>query len=104
MRRAGFTGSVHREGNEVLSKGRIDRLNSNGACRAGWIQRARDATRFLRELRGLTGRLGKALLGTTLRFDYEVRNEADCFKAIPSPRIDKDMVGLAEHILESKAT
>ena len=47
--------------------------------------------------------LGKGLLGTTLRYDYEVRKEDDYFKAIPHPRIAKDMVKLAEHILDSKA-
>ena len=48
--------------------------------------------------------LGKGLLGTTLRFDYEVRDEKDYFSAVPSPRIDKEMVDLAAHILEAKAT
>jgi DNA end-binding protein Ku len=48
--------------------------------------------------------LGKGLLGTTLRFDYEVRNEDDYFSHIPSPRISKDMVSLAAHILQDKAT
>src|SRR3954451_2409775 len=47
--------------------------------------------------------LGKGLLGTTLRYDYEVRDEKDYFKEIPQPRIAKDMVKLAEHILDSKA-
>jgi Ku protein len=47
--------------------------------------------------------LGKGLLGTTLRYDYEVRDEKDYFKDIPQPRIAKDMVKLAEHILDSKA-
>jgi DNA end-binding protein Ku len=48
--------------------------------------------------------LGKGLLGTTLRYDYEVRNEKEYFAHIPSPRISKDMVSLAAHILENKAT
>jgi Ku protein len=48
--------------------------------------------------------LGKGLLGTTLRFDYEVRDEKDFFADIPSPRIGRDMVSLATHILDSKAT
>jgi DNA end-binding protein Ku len=47
--------------------------------------------------------LGKGLLGTTLRYDYEVRPEKDYFGDIPSPKIDREMVQLAEHILESKA-
>jgi len=48
--------------------------------------------------------LGKGLLGTTLRFDYEVRSEKEYFSRIPSPRISKDMISLASHILESKTT
>ena len=48
--------------------------------------------------------LGKGLLGTTLRFDYEVRSEKQYFSHIPSPRISKDMISLASHILESKTT
>ena len=47
--------------------------------------------------------LGKGLLGTTLRYDYEVRDEKDYFKSIPNPRIAKDMVKIAEHILDTKA-
>ena len=30
---------------------------------------------------------GKGMLGTTLRYDYEVRDEKEVFKGIPSPRI-----------------
>jgi DNA end-binding protein Ku len=41
--------------------------------------------------------LGKGLLGTTLRFDYEVRSEKEHFSHIPSPRIGKDMISLASH-------
>ncbi len=48
--------------------------------------------------------LGKGLLGTTLRFDYEVRDEKDYFADIPSPRVNRDMVKLAAHILDTKAT
>jgi Ku protein len=46
--------------------------------------------------------LGKGMLGTTLRYDYEVRDEKDYFKGVPSPRIPKDMVNLAKHILKTK--
>jgi Ku protein len=48
--------------------------------------------------------LGKGLLGTTLRYDYEVRDEKDYFSDVPSPRISKDMVNLASHILATKET
>jgi len=47
--------------------------------------------------------LGKGLLGTTLRYPYEVRDEADYFDDIKSPKISKDMIELATHILDSKA-
>jgi Ku protein len=47
--------------------------------------------------------LGKGLLGTTLRFPYELRDEDAYFDDIKSPRISKDMVDLASHILDSKA-
>ena len=46
---------------------------------------------------------GKGLLGTTLRYDYEVRDEGSFFKGIPSPRVPKDMVELAGDILDRKA-
>ena len=47
--------------------------------------------------------LGKGILGTTLRYDYEVRKEKDYFADVPSPRIPKEMVNSAEHILDTKA-
>jgi Ku protein len=46
---------------------------------------------------------GKGMLGTTLRYDYEVRDEKEVFRDIPSPRIPRDMIELASHILDSKA-
>src|SRR6266404_100948 len=46
--------------------------------------------------------LGKGLLGTTLRYPYELRDEEDYFDDIKNPRITKDMVELAGHILDSK--
>jgi Ku protein len=47
--------------------------------------------------------LGKGLLGITLRYPYEVRDEQDYFDAIKSPKISGDMIELASHILDSKA-
>jgi len=47
--------------------------------------------------------LGKGLLGTTLRYPYELRDEDDYFDDIRSPKISKDMVELAGHILDTKA-
>ena len=46
---------------------------------------------------------GKGMLGTTLRYDYEVRDEKEFFKGIASPRVPKEMVNLASHILDTKA-
>ena len=48
--------------------------------------------------------LGKGLLGTTLRYAAEVRDEEDYFEDIKSPKNSKDMVDLAVHILDSKAS
>ncbi|MEA2895340.1 MAG: end-binding protein Ku [Bradyrhizobium sp.] len=47
--------------------------------------------------------LGKGLLGTTLRYPYELRDEDEYFDDIKNPKISKDMVDLAAHILDSKA-
>src|SRR5450432_664708 len=47
--------------------------------------------------------LGKGLLGTTLRYPYELRDESEYFDDIKSPKISKDMVDLASHILNTKA-
>src|SRR5260370_19272075 len=47
--------------------------------------------------------LGKGLLGIALRYPYEVRNEHEYFDDIKNPKISKDMVELASHILDSKA-
>ena len=46
---------------------------------------------------------GKGLLGATLRYPYEVRDETIYFGDIGDIQIPKDMLALAEHILESKA-
>ena len=48
--------------------------------------------------------LGQGLIGTTLRYPYEVRDEEDYFDDIKSPKISKDMIDLAAHILDSKAS
>jgi DNA end-binding protein Ku len=46
----------------------------------------------------------KGLLGTTLRYPYEVRDSKDYFYDIPDVNIAPDMLKLAEHILQSKET
>jgi DNA end-binding protein Ku len=45
---------------------------------------------------------GKGLLGVTLRYPYEVRKEQEYFEDIPEPKITKDMLDLATHIVETK--
>src|SRR4051812_6335073 len=44
----------------------------------------------------------KGLLGTTLRYPYEVRNPEDYFGDLPELTLAPDMVTLAEHILDSQ--
>src|SRR5262249_2452887 len=46
----------------------------------------------------------KGLLGTTLRYPYEVRKAEDYFCDLPDVTIASDMLTLAEHILDSKAS
>src|SRR6202012_2748909 len=46
--------------------------------------------------------LGKGLLGITLRYPYELRDEDGYFDDIRNPKISKDMVELASHILDTK--
>jgi DNA end-binding protein Ku len=45
----------------------------------------------------------KGLLGVTLRFPYEIRNENDYFNEIPDETVPKDMLDLAIHIIRNKA-
>jgi DNA end-binding protein Ku len=47
--------------------------------------------------------LGKGLLGTTLRYPYELRDADDFFEDIKTPKITRDMIELAGHILHTKA-
>jgi DNA end-binding protein Ku len=44
----------------------------------------------------------KGMLGTTLRYDYEVRDDKEVFQGIASPRVPKEMIELASHILDTK--
>ena len=45
----------------------------------------------------------KGLIGTTLRYPYEVRDAKEYFDDIPEVKVEPDMLKLAEHILQSKA-
>lgn len=45
---------------------------------------------------------GKGLLGLTLRYPYEVRDEAAYFDEIPDQKLPKEMLDLAAHIVNTK--
>jgi len=45
----------------------------------------------------------KGIMGTTLRYPYEVRSAEDLFSGIEDFKIAPDMLKLADHIVESKA-
>jgi DNA end-binding protein Ku len=47
--------------------------------------------------------MGKGLLGITLRYPYELRDEDEYFEDIKNPKISRDMIELASHILDTKA-
>jgi DNA end-binding protein Ku len=47
--------------------------------------------------------LGKGLMGTLLRYPYEVRSEKEYFDDIQDVKITKDMLDLAKHIVEQKS-
>jgi DNA end-binding protein Ku len=46
---------------------------------------------------------GRGLVGTTLRYPYEVRDEKPYFEDIPELKLPKDMLDLAAHIVETKS-
>jgi DNA end-binding protein Ku len=47
--------------------------------------------------------LDKGLMGTLLRYPYEVRSETEYFGDIQDVKITKDMLDLAKHIVEQKS-
>jgi DNA end-binding protein Ku len=46
---------------------------------------------------------GKGLMGTLLRYPYEVRDAGEYFDDIPDVKLTKDMMDLARHIVETKS-
>ena len=46
---------------------------------------------------------GRGLLGLTLRYPYEVRDEAPYFEDIPDLKLPKEMLDLATHIVNTKS-
>ena len=47
--------------------------------------------------------LGKGLMGTLLRYPYEVRSEKDYFDEVQDVKVTKDMLDLARHIVDKKS-
>ncbi len=46
----------------------------------------------------------KGLMATTLRYPYELRDAKEYFDEIPDVKVEPDMLKLAQHILQNKAT
>ena len=46
---------------------------------------------------------GRGLVGTTLRYPYEVRDEKSYFEDIPELKLPKEMLDLATHIVQTKS-
>jgi DNA end-binding protein Ku len=46
---------------------------------------------------------GRGLLGTTLRYPYEVRDDKPYFEDIPELKLPKEMLDLAAHIVQTKS-
>jgi len=46
---------------------------------------------------------GKGLMGTLLRYPYEVRDEKEYFDDIPAGKVTEDMLDLAKHIVQTKS-
>jgi DNA end-binding protein Ku len=44
---------------------------------------------------------GEGIVANTLNFDYEVRSAAEAFEDAPHPKVKKQMVELAGHIIET---
>src|ERR1700756_4301579 len=47
--------------------------------------------------------MDKGLVGTLLRYPYEVRSEQEYFDEIQDVKVTKDMLDLAKHIVNQKA-
>ena len=67
----------------------------------GWVGLGRVVTHRRERLLMLQSR-GKGIVATALRFKNEVRDESQYFDDIPDIKVPRDMIELAEHILESK--
>jgi DNA end-binding protein Ku len=57
---------------------------------------------FRRERLLMLSPRGNGIVGTTLRYENEVRDERSYFDGIPDVKVAKDMIDLAKHILRTK--
>jgi DNA end-binding protein Ku len=46
---------------------------------------------------------GKGIMGTLLRYPYEVRDQKNYFEDIPTTKLGKDAIDLAKHIVQTKS-
>ena len=74
-----------------------DAIKQKGMAALGRVVLARREHVMMLEPRG------KGLLGITLRYPYEVRDEALYFEDIPDIKIPDEMLKFAEHIVDTKA-
>jgi DNA end-binding protein Ku len=72
------------------------------ALRASKVGALAHAVLFRRYRALLIRAQGLGLVAHTLNFDYEVRSAAEAFDEIPKLKIQKEMLELAKHIIETK--
>lgn len=72
------------------------------ALRAGKVGALAHAVLFRRYRSLMIRAQGLGLVAHTLNFDYEVRSASDAFDDIPKLKMQKEMLDLAKHIIETK--
>jgi DNA end-binding protein Ku len=72
------------------------------ALRASKVGALAHAVLFRRYRALLIRAQGLGLVAHTLNFDYEVRSASDAFDGIPKLKIQKEMLDLAKHIIDTK--
>jgi len=72
------------------------------ALRAGKVGALAHAVLFRRYRALMIRAEGLGLVAHTLNFDYEVRSASDAFDNIPKLKIQREMLDLAKHIIETK--
>lgn len=72
------------------------------ALRASQVAALAHAVLFRRYRSLMIRAQGLGLVAHTLNFDYEVRSAGEVFDGIPKLKLDKEMIELARHIIETK--